>query len=208
MTNKDLTKELYFDTNRETTIDELKELVEYMLGLTWKIDIYRNKPAQRINLADLGWTFKFGKTKRAAGRCVRKGVKRNFFGDIESVDKKYIELSMHYIDQNLEESKEWEEVIRHEIAHALDVEIRGKSNHDRHWKAIAQSILSTGARTFTKEQLKDEKTSKYTLICDNCGETQPSHRKKKRKSACVDCCNEYNGGRYTEKFALRQVQNY
>ncbi len=205
MTNKDLTKELYFEQNTNTTAEELQNLVEHMLGLTWTIDIYRHGAPKIICLADLGWEFKFGKTKSAAGRCIRKGVRRNCFGDVEEVKEKYIELSMHYIDQNLEEPKEWEEVIRHELAHAIDFEIREKSNHDRHWRVIANKILSTGERTFTNDQLKDEKQSKYTLICENgCGKKIPSHRKKKRQSSCGDC----SGGRFNPDYILTQVQNY
>jgi len=205
---KDLTKELYYTPKDSTTVKEVEALLEKLISLTWTIDIYRNKSAVKINLKDLGWRIGFNNRKGSAGICKSRG-RRNALGDIELYGKK-IELSMHFLKQNLEEGKgtEWEEVIRHELAHAVDTEMRGTSDHSRTWKAVAHAMLSNGRRTFSSNELKDEKLSKYTLVCGSCGTKKASHKKKKRISACGKCCREHNGGKYTEKFALKQVQNY
>jgi len=205
-----LTKELYFKKNDATTVAEVKELFEKMLDVTWTIDIYRNREAKTINLRDLGWTIGYNNRKNAAGICKRAKGRRDFFGDI-TFGVKQVELSMHLINQNLEEGKgsEWEEVIRHELAHAVDFEIRGKSNHDRTWKAIANAMLSSGTRTFSWDDLKDEKLSKYTLKCieDECDYSRKSHKKRKVNArsypACTTC---YNAGKGYKR--LVQVQNY
>jgi len=205
-----LTKELYFSPSDSTTIKEVKELFEELLSLDWTIDIYRNKEARTFNLKDLGWRIEYNNRKTSAGNC-SMSYRRNFFGDKEYYNKR-VRLSMHFLSQenNLGEGKgaEWEEVIRHELAHAIDVELRGRTSHDRNWKAVANAMLSSGRRTFSRENLEDKKLSKYTLVCDTCGKRTPSHKKKRIKSACGTCCKKHNGGRYSEEFLLRQVQNY
>jgi len=204
----DLTKELYFKENDATTVAEVKALFERMLDVTWTIDIYRNKEARTFNLRELGWKIDYNNAKRSAGIC-QWSWKVNPLGNREPQTKR-VKISMYLLTQNLEEGKasEWEETIRHELAHAVDVEFRNKSNHDRIWTAIAKEMLSSGRVTFTSDDLKDDKESKYTLICDGCGVEKKSHKKKKRLSACGKCCREHNGGRYSLDYVLRQVQNY
>jgi predicted SprT family Zn-dependent metalloprotease len=124
--------------------------------------------------------------------------------------KKEVQLSSHFLSQNLGEGKgrEWDEVIRHELAHAVDVELRGKSGHDKHWKAVANAMLSTGVRTFSKEQLSDETQSKYTLVCNSCGKETKKHKRPSRLHACGTCCKVHNGGKFTTDFVMRVRQNY
>lgn len=61
---------------------------------------------------------------------------------------------------------------------------------------------------FSENRVTTANETKYTLICDTCNKEQPSHKIKKIKTACGDCCRAYNFGRYDIKYALRQVQNY
>jgi predicted SprT family Zn-dependent metalloprotease len=205
---KDLTKELYFSKNDATSIEEVKALFETLLDTDWVIDIYRNKEPQTFNLRELGWKISFSNAKGSAGYCSWKF--RNVGLGIKEPYDKQVQLSKYLLEQNLGEGKgaEWEETIRHELAHAVDFELRGKSNHDNHWKAVAKAMLSTGARTFTSAQLADNKQSKYTLVCDSCGTKKKSHRKKTKLVACGKCCREHNNGRFSHDFVLRQVQNY
>jgi len=206
---KDLRKELYFSKTDATSVAEVMGLFEKLLNMDWVIDIYQNKEPKTINLKDLGWRISFSNSKRAAGYCKWKYRPANFLG-IREVYGKEVQLSMYLLEQNLGEGKgsEWEETIRHELAHAIDFELRKKSNHDKHWKAVARAILSTGARTFTSNQLGDEKQSKYTLICDGCGKESKKHKRPTKKYACGRCCKVHNGGRYSVDFVLRLVQNY
>ncbi len=191
---KDLTKEMYFAENRLTTAKEIEKLANDLLNETWRIDAYRFQATSLFNLAFLGWKFEFNTRKRAAGLCSKR--------------EKTIYISKWLLDQNLHKSLEFENTIRHEIAHALEFELRGESDHGRLWKFIARQVLCTAERCFTSEQISVTATTKYTLICDSCGKQQPSHKIKKRKTACGKCCNEFNFGRYSEKYVLRQVQNY
>lgn len=191
---KDLTKEMYFAENRLTTAKEIEKLANDLLNETWRVDAYRFQATSMFNLGLLGWRFEFNTRKRAAGLC--------------SKNDKTIYISKWLLDQNLNKSLEFENTIRHEIAHAIEFELRGESDHGRLWKFIARQVLCTAERCYKSEQIGVTETTKYTLICDTCGKQSPSHKIKKRKSACGKCCNEHNFGRYSEKYALRQVQNY
>lgn len=190
----DLTISKKFENNSVTSIMEMHNLAFELLETTWTIDIYRHREPQKFNLADLGWTFEFNTRKRAAGLC--------------SLRNKTIYLSKYLLKQNLDKSAEFENTLRHELAHAIDFEMRGKSDHSNIWKAIARQVLCSAERCYSSQVIQTKVTTKYTLICDTCGTERASHRKKKRLSACGHCCRKHNGGRYSEKYILRQVQNY
>lgn len=207
MTSKDLTKELYFGKNDATSVEEVMALFQHMFQLDWTIDIYKNKEPQTFNLSKLGWKVGVNKAKTSAGYCQwRWEIVNEFFGEKRYYGKK-VELSLHYLgqEQNLAEGKglEWEEVIRHELAHAIDFEMRKKSNHDKHWKAVANAMLSNGRRTFTKKELRDDKSSKYTLICPNCGYSCKKHKNTGHTYAC-GLCIKSEGVRHT----MTMRQNY
>jgi len=190
---KDLRKEKKFTENTQTSLKEMEALANELLSLTWTIDIYRYASASVINLKNKGWVFEFNSRKRAAGLCNWR--------------EKKIFLSKYLLEQNLNKSAEFENTLRHELAHALDFEMRGKSDHSRVWKAVAREVHCTAERCYKSSDIGDSK-SKYTLICDICGIKTPSHKKKRTQSACGKCCKEHNGGRYSDKYVLRQVQNY
>ena len=191
---KDLTKEMNFTENRLTTVKEIEKLAIDLLNTTWTIDIYRFQDAKVINLLDLGWCFEFNTRKRAAGLCSKR--------------RKTIYISKWLLGQNLHKSLEFENTLRHELAHAIDFEIRGTSDHGQVWKFIARKVLCTAERCFTSEQIGVTEKTKYTLICDTCKKEQPSHKRLQRSTACGKCCKEHNRGRYDEKYVLRQIQNY
>lgn len=191
---KDLTKEMHFVDGQLTTTKEIESLANALLNTTWSIDVFRFQKTNLINLALLGWKFEFSNARRQAGLC--------------SFNNKTIYVSKWLLGQNLDRSLQFENTLRHEIAHALDFEIRGKSDHGRVWKFIARQVLCTAERCYKSSEITITETTKYTLICDSCGKQTPSHKIKKRKSACGKCCNAHNFGRYSEKYVLRQVQNY
>lgn len=194
MTSKDLTKQMYFSEGQATTLREIEQLAIAMLKTAWKIDIYRFKDASFINLFDLGWRFEFNDRKTCAGLCSQR--------------EKTIYISSWLLKQNLHKGLEFENTLRHEIAHALDFKMRGTSDHSKIWKMVARQVLCTAERCYTSEQISVTATTKYTLVCDTCNKKTPSHKIKKRITACGNCCREHNFGRYTQKYALRQVQNY
>jgi len=187
---KDLTTEMHFEEDCLTTLGELERLANRLLETTWTIDIYRHKDASVINLKDLGWTFEYNMRKNAAGLC--------------SYRNKTIYLSKYLVEQNLEKGLQFENTLRHELAHALDGAMGGRNHHNRIWKAIARKVLCTAERCYKREDIGDTQ-SKYSLVCENgCGKRHPSHRKKKTKSSCGDC----SGGRFNPKYILTQIQNY
>jgi predicted SprT family Zn-dependent metalloprotease len=194
MTSRDLTKELYFTEKQGTSELEIEKLSIHLLKQDWTIDTYRFLPSKVFNLYERGWRFEFHDRKNAAGTC--------------HLGNKVIKISRWLLRQNLNKGLEFENTIRHEIAHAIEFEIRGESDHGKLWKFIARQVLCTAERCFSREQIGITETTKYTLVCDSCGKNTASHRAKKRDSACGNCCREHNFGRFSAKFILRQVQNY
>lgn len=189
---KDLTKEMYFEKNSETTLKEIKELADKLLKTTWKIDIYRYSDPKNYTLANEGWNFEFNNRKRAAGLC--------------SGRKKTIYISKYLLEQNLDKSLEFENTLRHELAHAIDFEMRGKSDHSKVWKSVAREVLCTAERCYSPDVIQTKVQTKYTVICDTCKKEKAGH--KRGQSACGVCCKKYNGGKYDEKYALRYVKNF
>lgn len=95
----------------------------------------------------------------------------------------------------------WEEVLDtllHELAHACDFSVRGKSDHSDHWKRWAIKLGADPTRTANLNNLGDKykkvykKTSKYTLVCPNCNIEIPAHRKRKRITGCAKCNKNTN----------------
>jgi predicted SprT family Zn-dependent metalloprotease len=61
----------------------------------------------------------------------------------------------------------------HEIAHAIDVEIRGMSDHSYVWKSIASSV---GARPEGTTDVEiNSNNSKYSITCPN-GHKSAGHK--------------------------------
>ena len=138
------------------------------------------------SLQELGWAFRFDRAKRRLGAC--KGGKT-----------KVISLSRYYVQE-----KGWEvmeDVARHEIAHALDYETRGCSDHSNAWKRWARRCGADPTRLYQGEPLTPE-ASKYVGTCPSCGNEYPYHRRLRRSHACVACCRQYADGRYDARFCL------
>ncbi len=183
-------KTLLTGEEESLTVAGATRLANKLLRRTWTVSARGEK--WEINLKDTGWRFAFNNRKRAVGLC--------------SPRRKTIYLSSYFFNANKDKAQEWEDTIRHEIAHALDFFIRNTSDHSYEWKSIASQV---GARPMscTDKVKSDLTTSKYLLICDNCGKMTPSHKRKTRVAACGSCCRTYNRGRYSDKFQLRQVAN-
>jgi predicted SprT family Zn-dependent metalloprotease len=86
-------------------------------------------------LIERGWSFKFDQAPRRFGYCNWR--------------TKTIQLSSRLTKLNDEHHVY--ETILHEVAHALDAENRGHSNHDGQCVRIAQSIGCTGRRCYGAE---------------------------------------------------------
>jgi hypothetical protein len=173
-------------------IDSIRQMALEHMDKTYS---YRGK---HFNPTAEGWTFSFNNRKRALGLCDYR--------------RRTIYLSRYIIENGSREMSGWVNTMVHEIAHAFAGDKFGKYGHCWLWKSLFISLGGSGLRcsndTIVYGNLEEKPVSKYTLICDNCGRQTPSHKIKRRKSACGACCKKHNGGKYTEKYILRQIKNY
>ena len=58
--------------------------------------------------------------------------------------------------------------ILHEIAHGLDYQKRGYSNHDKNWKKVAQSIGCSGERCSSNSTVNLSMVMKWIGECPKC----------------------------------------
>ena len=139
------------------------------------------------------WSFHWAKGKRVFGTCRYSRFTHQ------------IRLSRHLTKLN-EESRVINTIL-HEIAHALDYEERGFSNHDYNWVRIAKSIGCDGKRCYDSDKV-NKPVSKYTLICGGCGSKVRKHRIPKYDLACSSCCKEHNNGEYSDDYKFEIIKNY
>lgn len=146
------------------------------------------------SLLDIGWTLRFDRARRRLGICRWEHRGRTV---------RVISLSKFYAEQG-----GWavmEDVARHEIAHAIDYETRGRSDHGRIWKAIARRVGADPTRLYDGPDVPDT-GSKYVGICPSCEKEHPFYRRISRVHACPECCRRCNGGRFTRRFILRIIE--
>lgn len=116
-----------------------------------------------------------------------------------------IEMNINFLLQK--DENEVIDTILHEIAHALDIQIRGESFHDKIWKAIAQGIGCTGDRLYQGSLIP--KGVQYVYACPKCGRTViQSWKRITSKSACGPCCKAHNNGKYSNEFELKLRHTY
>jgi predicted SprT family Zn-dependent metalloprotease len=130
-----------------------------------------------VTLEELGWTFAFDRARTRLGLCTwRRGRLR----------MKRISLS-----RPLSERLGWdvmEDVVRHEIAHALDYEERGRSAHDARWKAWAVRCGADPTATYDGP-LGDDPRSPLVGECPSteCAYRRPLYRVPLRVPICGEC---------------------
>jgi predicted SprT family Zn-dependent metalloprotease len=128
------------------------------------------------SLQELGWSFRFDRAKRRLGYCLWSNSGQKV---------KSISLSAPYAL-----SHGWavmEDVARHEIAHALDYESRGTSDHGSRWRDWALACGADPGRLYDGVPLRDA-ASRYVGSCINdCGYERPFYRAVTRAYFCPDC---------------------
>jgi predicted SprT family Zn-dependent metalloprotease len=142
------------------------------------------------SLQDLGWRFRFDRAKTRLGCCT--------WSTGEQATKE-LSISRHFAE--LYGWKMMEDVARHEIAHAIDVESRGKTDHGRVWKRWARRCGADPTRLYEGDEIKVLKP-KFLGCCSACGTEYPYYRRPKRAIACATCCKRFNRGRYSEQFRI------
>ena len=127
---------------------------------------------EKHGLMDKLWHFEFEDCKSSLGRC-------------HYMEEK-ITLSKWYVELNNE--KEVEDTILHEIAHALSYERYGRKGigHGKIWKSICREI-GAEPRACTKAKL-NHPNNHYKYIDTCCGLTFKRHRLRKNVSySCPKC---------------------
>jgi ribosomal protein L37AE/L43A len=129
-------------------------------------------------LSDLGWTFRFDRARRRLGLCTWARGGRPV---------KTVSLSRpHALTLG------WavmEDVVRHEAAHAVDYETRGRSAHDAVWKALARRCGADPTAAY-EGALADDGTSRYVASCPACDFSRPFYRAPARAYFCPTCAAE------------------
>ena len=126
-------------------------------------------------LADLGWTFRRDRARRRLGLCTWQRAGKPV---------KTISLS-----RPLADALGWpvmEDVARHEIAHALDYETRGRSAHDATWKAWARRCGADPTAAYDGP-LPPDTASRLAAACPACGYERAFHRMPTRAYLCPTC---------------------
>lgn len=122
------------------------------------------------SLTARGWTFGFDRAKTRLGVC--------------RIRDKRITLSSH-LSRTLPPD-EVEDTVRHEIAHAIDAERRGRSCHDRTWKAVAHACGAKPERCYSGD-LPDDPAAPYAATCPSCGATLDRYRQPATPLRCRSC---------------------
>ncbi|UXQ88764.1 hypothetical protein [Tenacibaculum phage Larrie] len=180
-------------TELDLKIKKVKELSEELISEVYTFDGVTYCPKY------LGYKTIIMDSSKSLGRC--------------HVGLKEIQLSSFYINSLVFDLDTWKDIILHEIAHAIDFKVRGRSNHDKFWKRIAVSVGAKPKSTTDVVYRQDLKqTEKYTIICDNCGNSRPSKRHSpavvRGSRACNICCDKHNNGKFSKDYLLKQIKNY
>jgi len=156
-------------------LETAKALVEKLMNKNWKFD------GKTYNVKELGWNFAgFDRGVRRLGVCEYSTNRTTGI-----ISEKKIGLSKKMTEARTD--KEVEQTILHEIAHAIDVEIRRSSNHDYFWKQIAEACGHSGERCTKVSQTVRNDTYKWYAFCPNHGIIAHWTRKPSLNKLCRTC---------------------
>ena len=142
------------DTIDFERVDVRTHLTEYLQN------IFETLEYKGINLKEKGWKWRFGR-----GAKKRKNMP---LGECWGGDKKEIIMWVWCLDDECTTFDEIKDTFVHEMAHAFDNEIRGKSDHSKKWKEICIEIGCTPTATCTVAL--PAKMYKFNAICTTCGD--------------------------------------
>ena len=117
-----------------------------------------------------GWTFGFDRARRRLGVCR--------IADKRITLSRALTLRLPPADVD--------DTLRHEIAHAIDAERRGRSGHDATWRALAVACGARPERCY-HGPTPDDPTSAYAAACLRCGAASPLYRQPVRARRCTAC---------------------
>lgn len=172
---------------------DLLSIIAQVNAISSKADIeeFAQEKLAQWGLTPKGWSFGWHTKRSAFGTC--------------NIKHKTVKLSLFLFDSISRE--EQQDTVLHEIAHALDFETRGRSDHSVHWRVWAVRVGAKPERCKTIEdpqkQAEVASRSKYTMRCPAGHEFQ-RHRIMRQKASCPTC----NPTRFDERFMLMMIQNY
>lgn len=161
------------------------------------------------------WDVVWSRAKKSIGRAAVKKVRAT--GELRDREIRlstfwFVEMGEKTIARKLRQNPDTdanddvlEDIIRHEIAHALDYEDRKTSDHGWKWKRKCEE---TGADpTRTTEMPDDLKMigASWLRVCDHCDFKVPYYSKPQKKR--VSCPNCSTGRGYDHSARLRIVKN-
>lgn len=160
---------------------------------------------KRLTIAEINkhleneWEFKWSTAKSFIGQCRWNRVSRD--GQIK--------ISKTFVKGGLPK-EEILDTIKHEVAHALDVERRGTSDHGPKWKRCCRETGANPNRTcdlpsHVKQYLNN--IAKWVRYCPNCDNKRYLHRKPTATRACGNCCRKHNGGKFSYDYVLKVKRN-
>jgi len=109
-----------------------------------------------------------------------------------------IELSTKLVEINDEDRVRL--TILHEIAHALTE----GHHHDTVWQAKLLEIGGDGKRCYSSNDtntVERKPRTLYQAFCQEHGNRGRTYRRATK--ACGTCCNDYNGGKYSEQYQIQ-----
>ena len=183
----------YLITEDSITMNKFQQVYDELMRRTWTVN------HAEYNLADEGWTWGYHNHKRAVGTCYFD--RWNKSGCKVMISKALLEVN---IDSN---AKDFEDTIRHEIAHAIDYSIRRASDHGYLWQNIAVQV---GANPSPNKSTIKSVAHKWVGTCNSCGKEQKRHKltMSARSGACGSCCKTKNNGRFSSEFMFDWVQQF
>jgi predicted SprT family Zn-dependent metalloprotease len=105
--------------------------------------------------------------------------------------------------------EEVERTLKHELAHLLALARYGVKieAHGAEWKYYCARLGISDETVRHRLQLGERRQveKKYTYRCMNCKVEVKRVRKFKRYTACLSCCQKYNGGKYSSLYQFQLV---
>lgn len=100
-------------------------------------------------------------------------------------------------------------ILRHELAHLISVYRAGRRRiaaHGPEWRQACADLGIPGEPRCHSLPLKArEVRAKFAYRCQHCGRLLKRVRALERRSACFDCCQKHNRGRYDERYRYVRV---
>jgi predicted SprT family Zn-dependent metalloprotease len=108
------------------------------------------------------------------------------------------------------DAAEIERTLWHEVAHLLAQFRSGRRRvapHGREWRKACRDLgIAEESRTHALPFPIQRRTRRYLYKCPRCGKDFPRVRPIKRAVACLDCCRNFNRGKFDRSAQLQLVK--